>query len=54
MKYKILISAPYLLPVIDNYHDLFIENDCELIKANVIERLCENELLSLMHDIEFI
>jgi D-3-phosphoglycerate dehydrogenase len=47
-KKKILISAPYILPVIDQYQALFDENNSEFTKANVEERLEEADLLPII------
>ena len=52
MKYKILISAPYLLPVVENYRPLLEDHGCEVIVADVEERLSEAQLLALMGDID--
>lgn len=52
MKYKVLISAPYFLPVVDDYRDFFAKNDIEPIVADVEERLEEEDLLRLMGDID--
>jgi D-3-phosphoglycerate dehydrogenase len=47
MKWKVLITAPYLYPVIKNYLELFESNDIEPIILKVNERLSEQELLGL-------
>ncbi len=47
MKWKILITAPYLYPVINNYKDLLSSNNIEPIILKVKERLSEQELLGL-------
>ncbi len=52
MKYKILISAPYLIPVIENYRPMFEERGCEIVVAKVEERLEERDLLQIMGDID--
>jgi len=46
-KLKILISAPYFLPVVDQYKPILEESGMELIIADVQERLDEEELLEL-------
>jgi D-3-phosphoglycerate dehydrogenase / 2-oxoglutarate reductase len=46
-KPKILISAPYFLPVVDQYIPIFEQSGMELIIADVQERLDEQELLEL-------
>lgn len=52
MKYKILISAPYLLPVMDKYRPLLEARGCEVVVADVDERLEETQLLPIMGDID--
>jgi len=47
MKWKVLITAPYLYPAIDRYRDLFNSNNIELIVLKVNERLSEQELLDI-------
>ncbi|MCR9249736.1 MAG: phosphoglycerate dehydrogenase [bacterium] len=45
MKYKVLISAPYLQPFIERFRPFFEENNVEIIVPNVEERLEEEDLL---------
>ncbi len=52
MKYKVLISAPYLQPFIQNYIHIFQENDIEVVVPKVKERLSETELLKIIRDID--
>lgn len=52
MKYKILISAPYLLPVLDKYRPMLEARGCEVVVAAVQERLEEEQLLPIMGDID--
>ena len=52
MKYKILISAPYLLPVIEKYLPLLEKRGCDVVVADVEERLEEDDLLPIMGDID--
>lgn len=47
-----MISAPYMLPVIDSYADRFAANGCTYFKAPVEERLEEEDLLRLVGDID--
>jgi D-3-phosphoglycerate dehydrogenase len=42
---SVLVSAPYILPVIDRFRPLFEQNNVELILADVEERLSEAQLL---------
>ena len=51
-KFRILITAPYMLPVIDDYADLFARHNAEMIKADVEERLEEADLLPLVGDVD--
>ena len=50
MKYKALITAPYLQLVIDQYREVFAKNDIEIIVPKVNERMSEEELLPLIID----
>jgi D-3-phosphoglycerate dehydrogenase len=52
MTWKVLVSAPYAMPVIDNYIEQLTAAGCEPVVANVQERLSENELLPLVGDID--
>jgi D-3-phosphoglycerate dehydrogenase len=42
---RVLISAPYLLPVLDSFRSTLESAGLELIPASVVERLSESELL---------
>lgn len=48
MTWKILISAPYFLPVVEDYRSQLEAAGLELIIADVCERLSEEELLPLV------
>jgi D-3-phosphoglycerate dehydrogenase len=52
MNWKVLVSAPYMQPVIDEFRSTFEENDIEIIVPPVKERLSEEELLKWMIDID--
>jgi len=52
MAWKILITAPYLIPVIDRFRPLFEEKGAELIIPNVVERMEEDDLLPLIGNID--
>jgi D-3-phosphoglycerate dehydrogenase len=52
MKWRILVSAPYLLSCIDQYRSVFAAHDAEIVLAVVNERLTEAELLGLVGDID--
>ena len=48
MKPKVLVSAPYAMPVIDRFRSELEKAGCEVTVAQVRERLEENELLTLL------
>lgn len=52
MKYRVLVSAPYAMPVIDRYRRELNAADCEVVVAQVRERLSESELLALVADVD--
>jgi len=52
MTYKVLISAPYMQPVIERFRPVFEKHQIELVIPEVHERLEEHELLNLMGDID--
>jgi D-3-phosphoglycerate dehydrogenase len=52
VRWKVLVSAPYMQPVIDNFRPVFKENDIEVVVPEVEERLSEEELLSIIDDID--
>lgn len=52
MKWRVLVSAPYMLSVLDEYRGLFEDNDIEVVVAPVRERLSEVELLPLVGDVD--
>jgi D-3-phosphoglycerate dehydrogenase len=52
MKFKVLITAPYMQPVIQDYIHIFTENDIEVVAPPVRERLSEAELLEIIGDID--
>ncbi len=43
---SVLVSAPYILPVIERFRPLFEQKNVELLLADVEERLSEEDLLS--------
>jgi phosphoglycerate dehydrogenase-like enzyme len=51
-QFRILVTAPYMLPIIDDFADRFAANDAEIVKADVEERMEEADLLPLMGDID--
>ncbi len=52
MTWKVLITAPYLLPVVGRFRPWFAENGIEPVAANVRERLEESDLLPLVGDVD--
>ena len=52
MRYKVMISAPYMQPVVERFRPFFRERDIELFVPRVNERLEEAELLGLISDID--
>jgi len=52
MKYRVLISAPYFIPVIDEYRAFLAENDIEPVVVDVEERLEEDELVAILGDVD--
>ncbi len=52
MKWKVLISAPYAMSLIETYKERLAHEGCDVIMASVNERLEEHELLPLVGDID--
>jgi D-3-phosphoglycerate dehydrogenase / 2-oxoglutarate reductase len=52
MKYKVLISAPYLQPFIERFRPFFEANEIEIVVPVVNERLEEDELIKYAHDVD--
>lgn len=52
MKWKVLVSSPYMQSVIDRFRTVFRENSIEIVMAPVKERLSEHELMSWIGDID--
>lgn len=52
MRWRVLISAPYAMPVIDAYRSQLEAAGCEVVVAPVQERLSEEELLPLISDVD--
>lgn len=51
-KWKVLVSAPYMQPVLDRFMPIFEENDIEVIAPPVEERFEEDDLLPIIGDID--
>lgn len=52
MTFRVLVSAPYLLPEIDRFRSVFSRQDIEIVLAEVRERLSEDALLVHVADID--
>ena len=52
MSWRVLISAPYFLPVVDQFRPRLEAADIELVIVPVCERLTEAELLSVIDTID--
>ena len=52
MGWKIMISAPYMQPVVDRFRPLFEEKNIDIFVPPVNERLGEEELLQLVGDVD--
>lgn len=52
MGWRILVTAPYMQPVVDRFRSVFEENNIELVVPPVVERLEEADLLPWVHNID--
>lgn len=52
MNWKVLVSAPYMQPIIERYRPMFEENGVELLVPPVHERLEEEDLLRWIGEID--
>jgi D-3-phosphoglycerate dehydrogenase / 2-oxoglutarate reductase len=52
MRWKVLVSAPYMQPVIGRFGSVFEENGIELFVPPVQERFTEEDLLQWMSDVD--
>ena len=52
MSWKVLVSAPYMQPVLDRFRSIFEVKGIELVVPPVRERLSEEELLQCIGDID--
>lgn len=52
MQRRVLITAPYMQPVIDRFRPIFAEHSIELVVPHVDERMEEYDLLPLMAEID--
>ncbi len=51
MKWRVLVTAPYLQPVLDKYRHVLEKEGIELVVPRVRERMEEEELLPLVKDV---
>ena len=52
MRWSVLVSAPYMLPVLEEYRPLFEENGIDVLAAPVRERLGEDDLVPLVRGVD--
>jgi D-3-phosphoglycerate dehydrogenase len=52
MTLRVLVSAPYMIPIIDRYRNLFKTSDVEIVVADVVERLSEDQLMTYAGEID--
>jgi D-3-phosphoglycerate dehydrogenase len=52
MNWRVLVSAPYILPVIEDFRPWLEAEGIEIVTAPVRERLSENELLPIVRNID--
>ena len=52
MPWKVLVSAPYMQPVIDRFRGFFEQHDIEIVVPPVQERLEEEDLLQWIGDVD--
>jgi D-3-phosphoglycerate dehydrogenase len=52
MKFRVMISAPYMQPEMNRFRDLFAAHDVEVVVPPVNERLSEEELLQWVGDVD--
>lgn len=52
MKWRVLISAPYILPVLDRFKSIFDKHGIEIVVPPVNERMEEQELLKWVSNID--
>ena len=49
--WKVLVTAPYMLPILDRFAGFFAENGIQAVAAEVNERMEEDDLLPLVGDV---
>ena len=51
-RWRVLVSAPYMLPTLDRFRPLLEREGVEVVTTTVFERLSEEELLPLVGDLD--
>lgn len=51
-KWKVILSAPYMVPHVERFRPLFEEHNIDIIVPDVKERLSEEQLLPIIQDID--
>ncbi|UCF60777.1 MAG: phosphoglycerate dehydrogenase [Anaerolineaceae bacterium] len=52
MTIKVLFSAPYMVPIVDRFREIFTSNGIDLIVPEVIERLSEDQLMAYAGEVD--
>jgi len=52
MRWRVLVSAPYMIPVLADYEEYLRANDIEVVVPPVVERLSESDLLQWVRDVD--
>lgn len=52
MTWRVLVSAPYMMPVLEEYRPILARHGVEIVVAPVRERLSEQELLAYVRDVD--
>lgn len=52
MRWKVIISAPYMQPIVDRFRSLFADEAVQIVVPPVQERMEEDQLLPIISDID--
>jgi D-3-phosphoglycerate dehydrogenase len=52
MTFRVLVTAPYFIPVLDKFRPTFEANGITTLVPDVEERMSEDQLLKVVHDID--
>jgi D-3-phosphoglycerate dehydrogenase len=52
MTIKVLLSAPYMVPIVDRFREIFTSNGIDLIVPEVVERLAEDQLMAYAGEVD--